>query len=97
MNPWLVLLAIALVAPLYVLIPVGFAMAAQYRRQKLVRCPLAGVDAAVMVGRAGLAEALGLRGLRRIETCSLWPRQPGCGQDCRCLPEEAMREAPPTA
>ena len=92
MNPWLVLPAIVVLAVLYVMGPVGLAMASYYRRPKLLRCPLTKADAAVVVGRSGLAEVLGARSLRRIESCSLWPQR-GCVQACRRLGPESMREA----
>jgi hypothetical protein len=91
MNPWPVLLAMVVLAVLYVMVPVGLAMASSYRRPKLLRCPLTKADAAVVVGRSGLAEALGARSLRRIASCSLWPQR-GCVQACRRLDEESMRE-----
>jgi len=66
-------------------------MASYHRRPKRLRCPLTDVDATVSIGGSGLAEALGMRSLRRVTSCSRWPRQ-GCVQACRQLGEESMRE-----
>ncbi len=49
MNPWLVVPVLAVIALVYVLLPVGIAMAAWHRRQKLVRCPEIPGHAAVLV------------------------------------------------
>lgn len=90
MNPWVVVPALALVAVVYVLLPVGLAMSAHYRRPKVVRCPLTDAEAAIAVGRTGLAEALGRRSLRRVSSCSLWPERRECNRACLRLPEEAI-------
>jgi hypothetical protein len=92
MNVWLTLFALAFLAVIYVLVPVGAAMSAHYRRPKLVRCPLTGRKTALRVERAGVAEALGRRSLRRVSYCSLWPERRHCPQSCLELPEEEIRE-----
>jgi hypothetical protein len=92
MNAWLVLAAVALMAVVYVMIPVGLAAREYFRRDKLVRCPVVGLGAGVHVGRAGVAEALGCRSLRRISDCTYWPRRRGCAQRCRNLPDEEIHE-----
>jgi hypothetical protein len=91
MDLWLVVPGLVLLSLLYVVLPVAYAMASHYRRPKLVRCPLAREDAAIQVGRAGAAEALGRRALRRVEACSLWPERRACLQSCLDAPEGAIR------
>jgi hypothetical protein len=92
MNVWLVLAAVALTAVVYVMIPVALAARGYFRRSKLVRCPVVGLGAGVLVGRAGLAEALGCRSLRRISDCTFWPRHQGCAQRCRNVPDDEIHE-----
>jgi|SoiMethySBSTD1v2_1073268.scaffolds.fasta_scaffold396569_2 hypothetical protein len=92
MNAWLVLAMIAALALVYVSIPVALAACRYFRRHKLVRCPVIGLGAGVVVSRAGVAEALGCRSLRRISDCTYWPRHQGCAQCCRNLPDEEIHE-----
>lgn len=92
MNAWLVVAAIALLALLFVVIPVAVAAHRAFRRQKLVRCPVVGLGAGVLIARAGLAEALGVRSLRRVVECTYWPRRRNCAQACRNLPDEEFQE-----
>lgn len=92
MNAWIVIVGVALVAALYVALPVGLAMSARYRRQKLVDCPVGSRPATILVGRAGLAEATGIRALRRIRRCSLWPERRECARRCLDLRDERLRE-----
>ena len=94
MNPWVILVGILLVTLAYVVIPVGRAMSAQYRRQKFVDCPAGVCPAKVLVGRTGLAEVTGIRALRRIRACSLWPGRQGCRQRCLQRPEDRFRDGP---
>jgi hypothetical protein len=92
MNGWLILGAVAFVAVVYIIVPVGFAARGHFRSHKLVRCPVVGVDAGVIIGRAGVAEALGRRSLRRISDCTFWGRRKGCAQRCRLLSDEEIRQ-----
>jgi hypothetical protein len=92
MNAWLVLAVIAFLTLVYVAIPVALAARGYFRRHKLVRCPVLGLGAGVLFGRAGLAEALGCRSLRRISDCTYWRRHRDCAQRCRNLPDEEIRE-----
>jgi len=92
MNAWVVIVGVVLVAALYVALPVGLAMSARYRRQKLVDCPVGYRPATILVGRAGLAEATGIRALRRIRYCSLWPTRRPCARRCLDLRDERFRE-----
>lgn len=101
MNPWIVLLALVLVALVYVVAPVGAAALASYRRPWRLKCPRAGTEAQIKVNElwAAVTEVLG-HGTPRIERCSLWPAQRGCREECLALPPEALRpvrrgEAPP--
>ena len=92
MNVYFVLAVITLLAVLYVVIPVWLTARAYFHRARLVRCPVVGAGASVVVTRAGLAEASGRRSLRRITACSFWPRRNGCAQGCRLVPDEEMTE-----
>lgn len=92
MNAWLVLAGVALMALVYIIIPVWLAARGHFRSHKLVRCPVIGLNAGVIIGRAGLAEALGRRSLRRITECTFWPRRKGCAQGCRLMSDEQIRE-----
>ena len=94
MNPWIIFVGIVVMAVAFVALPVGCSMSAQYRRWKIARCPTAYRPAAVLVGRAGLAEALGIRALRRVRDCSLWPERCGCNRRCLNLPEDEIHDAP---
>jgi hypothetical protein len=92
MNAWVILAGIAFVALAYVLIPVAAAAREHFRRQKLVRCPVIDLGAGVLVSRAGLAEALGCRSLRRVSECTFWPRHKGCAQQCLAVPDDELRD-----
>lgn len=101
MNPWIVLLALVLLALVYVAVPVGAAALAHYRRPWRLKCPRAGTEAQIKINElwAAVTEVLG-RGTPSIERCSLWPAQRGCREECLALPPEALRrvrrgEAPP--
>jgi hypothetical protein len=92
MNVWAVITMIAVVAVLYVVIPVVLATRRHFRTYKLVRCPVLGVGAGVLMSRAGLAEALGWPALRRVADCTYWPRHRACAQGCRLAPDEEVRD-----
>jgi len=83
MNPWLVLLMLAVLAALYVVTPVVAAAWSHYRRYRRLRCPVEGVEARVRVdaGRAAIGEAFGRPALE-VERCSLWPKRWLCQQAC---------------
>jgi len=92
MNAGVVLAGVVLIAALYVVLPAGLAMWACYRRQKLVDCPVGYRPATILVGRAGLAAATGIRALRRIRRCSLLPTRRECARRCLDLRDERLRE-----
>ena len=94
MNLWAVIVGIVLIAVVYVALPVGLAMSARYRRWKIVDCPAAYRPTAILVGWAGLAEALGIRSLRRILGCSRWPERYGCDRRCLAVSDDEMHDAP---
>jgi nucleotide-binding universal stress UspA family protein len=96
MNPWLVLLTLAVLAALYVVTPVVVAALSHYRRYRRLRCPVEGVEARLRVdaGRAALGEALGRPALH-VERCSLWPKRWLCEQACMDLPASEVRSARP--
>jgi hypothetical protein len=95
MNVWFVLIAIAIMAVVYIMIPVWLATRRYFRRYKLVRCPVVGLGAGVMISRAGLAEVFGCRSLRRISDCTFWPQRKNCAQRCRLLADEEILEYRP--
>jgi hypothetical protein len=92
MNAWLVLAAVTLLTVTYIIIPVWLATRRHFRSHKLVRCPVVGLGAGVIIGRAGLAEALGCRSLRQISACTFWPQRKNCAQRCRLLADEEILE-----
>jgi hypothetical protein len=92
MNAWAVLTMIAVVSLLYVVIPVGLATRRHFRTHKLVRCPVLGIGAGVLMRRAGLAEVLGWPAMRRVVDCTYWPRHGACAQGCRFAPDEEIRD-----
>jgi hypothetical protein len=89
---WTVIPLIAIVALLYVVVPVGLTARRHFRSHKLVRCPVLGLGAGVVIRRAGLAEALGWPALRRVSECTYWPRHKGCAQGCRLAPDGDFRD-----
>lgn len=101
MNPWVVLLALVVIAAVFVVAPVGAAAFAYYRRPWRLTCPRTGAEAQIKVDatRAAVAAVLG-RGSPGIVRCSLWPAVRGCREECLQLPAGAHRpmrrgEAPP--
>lgn len=100
MNFWTVLLALALLALVFVLVPVAMSAFWHWRRPWRLTCPRAGSVAQIHVAaaRASVAEVFGRRAT--IERCSLWPGLRGCAEECLGLPvtqQQRMRrgEAPP--
>jgi nucleotide-binding universal stress UspA family protein len=100
MNPWIVLLGLALLAVVFVLAPVGLTAFWHWRRPLRLTCPRAGTLAQVRVDatRAAIMSVLG--GRATIERCSLWPSRHGCREECLALPADALvtmrpGEAPP--
>ena len=92
MNIWVVITMIAVVALLYVVIPVVLATRRHFSTSKLVRCPVLGVGAGVLMSRTGLAAALGWPALRRVSDCTYWPRHRACAQSCRLVPDDEFRD-----
>lgn len=95
MNPWTVLLALAVVALVFVLVPVASAAFSRWRRPWRLTCPRAGTIAQIRVdaSRAAVAEALGRRAM--IERCSLWPGRRGCSEECLALSATTMQAMQP--
>jgi hypothetical protein len=94
MDPWIVIPFLGVIAILFVIVPIGGSVYAQFRRPKLVRCPTRNGDAVICVNpvRAAVAESLGVRIM--IAECSLWPKHGTCGQDCLRVTPWSMRDAP---
>jgi len=83
MNAPAVLLGVLVLAIVYVMLPVGFAIYSTWRRPRRLRCPVTERDTLVGVDAygAGVAAAFGGSSLR-VHECSLWPENSGCGQEC---------------
>jgi hypothetical protein len=92
MNAWAIIAGIAGLAVLYVMLPLALAARTHFRDHKLVHCPVIGLAAGVRIRRAGLAEAVGCRALRRVVDCTFWPRHRGCAQSCRLVPDDEIRD-----
>jgi hypothetical protein len=90
MDLWLAVGAMVVLMVVYVLLPVGLAMRSYFDAPRRVRCPIKDTDAAILVGRTGMAEVLGRRSLRRVDRCSFWPRRQGCEQRCLDAPDEEL-------
>lgn len=91
MDPWIVLPALAVVAIVFVLGPIGVVTFAHWRRPLRLTCPRAGSEAQIRVAatRAAVAAVLG-RGTPGIERCSLWPTIRGCREECLALPAGSL-------
>ena len=84
----LTLTAIVVLALGFVALPVGLAMWSAYHAPVPLQCPYARCDVTVRIGRAGLAEALGIRSLRRIDECAIRQDRWFCRDACLAtLPE----------
>lgn len=81
--PWNFLIAIAVLAVGYVLLPVAATTFFDYRGKKSLRCPLTGGEAKVGIDarRAAFTSVFGKTRLR-VQDCSLWPGKKHCTQDC---------------
>src|SRR5205814_5237051 len=92
MNPWVILLAVVVLAVVFVVVPVGAVTFAHWRRPVRLTCPRAGTEAQIKVAetRAAVAEVLGRRA-PGIERCSLWPALRGCREACHALPAGELR------
>jgi nucleotide-binding universal stress UspA family protein len=95
MNPWIVLLVVALLAIVFVVAPVAVTTFVHWRRPFRLTCPGAGTEAQIKVAatRAAVASVLG-RGAPGIERCSLWPARLGCREECLALPAGGLRPVP---
>jgi len=93
-HPWIVVIAVLVVATLYVLLPVVADTFRRYRRSRVLRCPESGGKAEVGIdaSRAAFTSAFG-RPQFRVKACSLWPERAHCRQDCLGLPEVEMPQA----
>jgi hypothetical protein len=99
-DPWTLLIGLALVALVFVLVPVAGGAYLRLRGLRLLRCPETRMPAAVGLDAAYAAwTAAFRRPLLRVRSCTLWPRRAGCAQRCCHLPELAAEGEPlrPTA
>jgi hypothetical protein len=82
-GPWILLLAIAATAIVYVLLPIVASVFARYRKPRIVRCPETGVTAEIQVdARHAAATAVPGPPELRVADCSQWPDRKGCDQAC---------------
>jgi hypothetical protein len=89
-DPWVLLVGLALVAVVFVLVPVAGGVYMRLRGLRLLRCPETRVPAAVGLDAAYAAwTAAFWRPLLRVRSCTLWPRRAGCAQRRCDLPELA--------
>lgn len=84
----LTLAAIVVLAVGFVALSVGLAARSALRGPIPVRCPYTRREITVRVGRAGLAEALGIPGLRRIDDCAIRQDRFFCRDACLASLEE---------
>lgn len=94
MNPWMILLGLAVVALVFVLVPVGASAFAAWRRPVRLTCPRTGTEAQVRVPAlpAALASLFGCAAV--VERCSLWDAVRECREECLALPEASRRPVP---
>ena len=92
MNAWIILIGIAVIAALFVVLPVAATTFSYYRRAWRLRCPTDGADAQIEIDapRAAIGEALG-RPWREVARCSRWPTLRFCKQECLSLRESELR------
>lgn len=95
MDPWIVVPMLAVIAVVFVILPVGGAVFTHFRRRKLVRCPATDGDAIIRVNavQAAVAESIRGSGLT-IAECSFWPKRRSCDQACLRGTPWLMRDAP---
>jgi nucleotide-binding universal stress UspA family protein len=95
MNPWVILIGIAVIAALFVVLPVAASTFTHYRRAWRLRCPADGADAQIAIDapRAAIGEVLG-RSWREVARCSRWPTLSLCKQECLAQGESEMRPIP---
>ncbi|MBI2080394.1 MAG: hypothetical protein HYY54_01860 [candidate division NC10 bacterium] len=87
-QPWSLLVAIVVLALLYVAFPVFLLTYSRFRAARRLLssllCPQAREQASVTLDafHAGLTDAFAGRPRLRVKRCSLWPEREGCGQKC---------------
>jgi len=82
-TPWITVVAIVVLASLYVLFPLALHTFQRYRHKRVVECPetrgLAEID--IDAPRAAFSALFGRADLR-VKNCSVWPKRWGCAQGC---------------
>jgi hypothetical protein len=82
-TAWILLLAIAGTAMLYVLLPIVLEVFASHRKPRIVRCPETGEAAEIQVdARHAAATAVPGPADLRVAGCSRWPAHRHCDQAC---------------
>jgi hypothetical protein len=81
--PWILLLAIAGTAFVYVLVPIAAGVFLRYREPRAVCCPETGATAWIQIDarHAALTAVPGPPRLR-VADCSRWTHRRGCDQAC---------------
>ena len=80
---WMILVAVLVLAVIFVAIPIMADTFLRYRAKRVVHCPVENTNARVLVDApiAALTSVLGQPKLR-IDRCSLWPDRADCAQRC---------------
>ena len=95
MNPWVILLGLAVLTLLFVVVPVGWAVYAAWRRPIRLACPRTGTEAQLSVAALGAAVRATLgRDAPEVARCSLWPVVSTCKQECLAAPATTWRVVP---
>jgi hypothetical protein len=82
-TPWILLIALASLAAVYVLFPVAFTTFLSYRDRRVLYCPETGKKANINIDahHAALGSLFGRTKLR-VRDCTLWPGKKYCKQEC---------------
>jgi nucleotide-binding universal stress UspA family protein len=94
MNPWMILLGLAVVALVFVLVPVGASAFAAWRRPVRLTCPRTRTEAQVRVPALAAAIASLFGRDAAVERCSLWHAVLDCREECLALPGASRRPVP---
>lgn len=94
MNPWMILLGLAVVALVFVVVPVGASAFAAWRRPVRLTCPRTRTEAQVRVPALSAAIASLFGRDAAVKRCSLWHAVLDCREECLALPEASRRPVP---
>jgi nucleotide-binding universal stress UspA family protein len=91
MNPWLLVPALALIAAVFVVVPIAVTTFVHWRRPWRLVCPRENSEAQIKVAAARAAVAALVGRAPAIDRCSLWSTVRECREECLALPVDAMR------